>query len=639
MKESNYFDYDGNISSNYSSADFAVNTYSESDGGNAVKSEKLEPVLSALSAPSLTENISAVNENDGISEEAPVLSEELTAAIEAFEAMNLPREGKKAEKPEKDSDTEIAETVSEPAKEEPEPDEEKKKRFDKKEALEAAEAVAGKVKSVAAVGIKKLKSQEEKEVSRLKHFFIILLLMILVIVIFTGVIVIFMQSINKENERSGEFSANAAEVCAAYSMQYGNPNCENLYDLYKVEGYRLTGLCFIRELDFNNDGESELMLTYNKSGIYYNEVWGISGKKKEFTLLYSEAAANHKSKAKDAYSLLYRTRNKYYIARFDGDSLDKFSLMQYKGDKFEKKYDGEYDSKTRAYSVDGKDDTNAFERIKYSVLKEERASVDVDEATAVIESFNVNGEVIETHDNTQTLENAYYQVVQDYNKRYGVCTLVEKNGDTYIDGLAVVELIDFDGNGKNELLLVYRKPVKVRDETASGENVTYEVNKYFCDIYRYSGSRAVLSYTNEGLSNKLNYRTDIYYIIRREKKKAYYCLNTFTNSDYGNHITAVSAEYKFDGTSFTTTFKSSYTTDYGYSDYYLEGKDVDKYEFNREGYKNPFFDCEEDYDKEHYRITYVQRRSADAGNMKEIPKQTEQTIQKLNQLYSADIKN
>ena len=127
-------------------------------------------------------------------------------------------------------------------------------------------------------------------------------------------------------------------------------------------------------------------------------------------------------------------------------------------------------------------------------------------------------------------------------------------------------------------------------------------------------------------------------MIRREKKKAYYCLNSFTNSDYGNHITAVSAEYEFNGTEFKTTFKSSYATDYGYSHYFLEGKSVDKYEFNEKGYKNPFFDSEEKYDKEKYRVVYVQRSSADSGELKDIPKQTEEAIQSLNQLYSADIK-
>lgn len=642
VKLNDYFDYDGNIPSVYTT--FAASDISLPE--NNIKSEEnLESVktVSVLSAPAAPESDSE--------EKTELLGGDIVAAIEAFENMNRSKEElhkeleqKRAEHL-KDVEAEKEQAKKEKAQEKkkdkkktsPEKAEEEKQTFeapDEKPEEAEQENVADRVKDT----VRRIKERnEEKEVSKLKHFFIIVLLMILVIVIFTGVVSIFMRSINEENERAAKFGKNAAKVCARYSVQYGNANYENLYDTYKVEGYRLTGLCFVRELDFNNDGESELLLVYNKSGKYYNEVWGY-GDGKEFKMLYSEPVAQSDDKTKDAYSLLYRSKNKYYIAKFDKDKLNSFSLMQLKHNSFYKKFSGEYEEKTKAYSVDGKDDTDAFERIKYSVLKEEKAFVDVDAAAELIDTFNRNTDGGDSPQEIVSLESAYYNIVQDYNKKYGVSRFVKDNGKAYIDGLAVVDLVDFDSDGNNELLLVYRKPVKVRDETARGENVTYEVDRYYCDVYRYSGNRAILTYTNEGLSNKLNNTTDTYYMLRNEKKKINYCLNSFTNTDYGNHITAVSAEYKFNGTEFVSVFKSSYTTDYGYSKYYLDGKSTDKSEFNEKGYMNPFFDGEREYDKEKYTVKYVQRKSADAGDLKGIPKETEQEIQTLNPSYSADIK-
>ncbi len=632
VKFSDYFEYEGNIPSSYLSSDVL-----SPDENKAVSGEKLEYVKTASEIPAFVPPLRDIEDVPAASDGPAVSADELAAAIEAFENMNTSTEEVHKQLDEMRQRGELEpprrrERTVEPAEEIQDTEKEEK---------EPAEPLSERLKTTLNRGVSSIKrfkeEQEDKEVSKLKHFFIILVMFILVIAVFTGVVYVFMTSINKENDRANEFSKNAAKVCSDYAMRYGNANYENLYDTYKVQGFRLTGLCFARELDFNDDGESELMLVYAKNGKYYNEVWG-KGEKKEFTVLYSEVAAQSDNKSEDVYSLLYHSKNKYYIARFDDKkSLNKFSLMQLRHDGFTKRYKGEYEPKTRAYSVDGKDDTDAFERIRYSVLKEEKASVEVDRVAALIESFK-GVDNIERIEQKQTMHNAYYQIVQDYNKKYGVCEYVEDGTEAYINGLAMVELIDFNGDKNKELLLVYRKPVKVRSETARGDNVTYEVDRYYCDIYRYSGGRAILTYTNEGLSNKLNNRSEIYYLIKRENKKAYYCLNSYTNGDYGNHISGVSAQYEFEGTEFKSTFKASYNTDYGYSKYYIDGKSVDKYEFNNKGYKNPFFDGGEDYDKDKYKVVYVQRKKKDSGELKNIPKKTEKNIQKLNQLYSADVK-
>ena len=638
MKQTDYFDYDGNISS---AGSLVEEIYLPGKHNFLIPSENV-PNAPVAEIPETELPSSA--ENAALGKSASGLSADILDAIQAFESMNLSAvksDGARADlpAPKAVSEQSAPETpAKESLPEEPEQADEKAPEADKAEPREALAKKLKKAKDKAkstAHDIKEFKKKEdEKEISKIKHFFIILALFLLVIVIFVGVVFVFMHSINKENERIADFNKNAADVCDDYTLKYGNPNYENLYDNYKVEGYGLTGVCFIRELDFDNDGISELMITYNKNGVYINEVWGYSGKK--FKRLFSEEAAQKENKKKDAYSVLYRNKNRYFIAKFDSKKLSKFSLYHLRHGEFVKRYDVEYDGKTKAYTVEGKDDTDAFEKIKYSVLKEEKAAVCADDVTDLIDSFKGSEADSGQPQESMSLEAAYYSVIEEYNKRYGVSEYKTDNGIAYINGLAVVEFIDFDGDDKNELLLVYRKTVKERQENERGEESTVDVERYYCDIYRYSGSRAVIAYTDEGLSNKLNNTDDIYYIIRREKHKAFYCSNSFINSDYGRHISAVSTEYKYQKNEFKQNFKASYTTDYGYSKYYINGESVSKNEFNEKGYQVPLFNDEDDYDKEKYRVVYLQRKKLDGMNLKEIPKETENNIKTLDRNYNAE---
>lgn len=56
-------------------------------------------------------------------------------------------------------------------------------------------------------------------------------------------------------------------------------------------------------------------------------------------------------------------------------------------------------------------------------------------------------------------------MVDDLNRQYGSATYKTEGGIGYVDGLAVVEEIDFDGDGNKELLTVYRRQVKRRRRT------------------------------------------------------------------------------------------------------------------------------------------------------------------------------
>lgn len=499
-------------------------------------------------------------------------------------------------------------------------------------AKSAEKQVVKRAKTVA----KKVQAEERQGVSRLKRVIVTFLLFLFLVLVFAGFIGLFMVNLNKENSKVSRFNTDAAKVCNNYVQQYGVASYENLYNTYGVEGYRLTGLCFLRELDFDNDDSSELMLTIIKNGEYYNEVWGYNDKD-EFAVLYSQKAAQTGDKADDTYSLLYRRNNKYYIAQFDDEDLNKINLMQLKDGKFEKKYDCTYDAETQSYAVGGKDDTTAVEKIRYSVFRAEKAIVQAEAAAAAVEAFTGKSASTETLNAKMNLETSYFNVILDYNQRYGMAAYNEKESDAYITGLAAVELVDFDKDGQDELVLVYRKPIKVRNESANDYS-SIEVDTYCCDIYRYNGSRAVMAYSGEGISTSINDSSDSFIIIEHTKEKNLYCVNRFESKDYGRFLYASSNVLEFDGEGFVTTLDASYKREYGYTEYYLDGKYASRSEFSRRGYEVAMFDGDESYDKDAFTVVYVQR---DKTNQKDVEKQltkTVETIQKLDATYTGEEK-
>ncbi len=477
--------------------------------------------------------------------------------------------------------------------------------------------------------------ESERTASRWKKFLVVLSMLLVMVIVFEGVIYLFIRQMNVENNRMKDFNVAAGKVCADYVGKYGAAGYENLYNNYGVNGYRLTGLCFVREIDFDADGKSELMLAYNKNGIYYNEVWGFDDKG-EFVSLFSEKAAQPSSKAKDSYSTLYRKNNKYYIGIHSEKNLNDITLYQLKGDSFVKKFDCVYNAKEKSYEVDGKDDTTAFERIKYSVFISEKAAVEAEKVEKVIDRFSgsVNNE--SKSDSSTGYKKAYYDIVKEYNKRYGYAKYIENYGNAYISGLAVVELIDFNGDGTNEMLLVYRKPVKVRNESDGGYN-SYEVDTYCCEIYSYSGSKAVLAYSGEGVSQLPDGSDDAYIVIKHKGKKAFYCQNTFSSKEYGQVTRASSSMLKFNGKSFVSNYSSSYISDYGYREYYLEDEEVSSSEFEEKGYDVPLFNGEESgYDASVFDVIFVQRAEKYKADVEGRVDKTVEAISLLNASYSPE---
>ena len=444
-------------------------------------------------------------------------------------------------------------------------------------------------------------------------------------------------SVKNENKRIEKFNSDAGKVCAQYITKYGNCSYESLMNSYGINGYKMTGLCFVREIDFNNDNVGELMLCYDDGGVYFTEVWGYN-EDNDFVAFYHKEATQTDNKRDDAFTTLYFKNNKCYIGEHSGDGNTKVALYELDGSSFKKtKMTATYTRDGANYSVDGKNRSSNFERIRLSVLVEEKAALNSEKITKLVEKYLGSTSTSDLVASANNMQSAYYSIVLDYNQKYGKAEYIKGSSTAFIKGLAVVDLIDFNGDGTDELLLIYRRPIRARGVDSSGNYLPKDVDKYFIEIYRYNGTKAILSYKNEGISNSLSDDVDRYYIIKRKNNKAYYCFNAFASQDYGRTINANSTIYKFSKGKFTAQTMCTYSTNYGYTTYYIDGTQVYAATFDQKGYTVPLFNGKNKYDKDTFTVTYLQRKRLKAENMDERVEDTINNIKKLNSSYSGKL--
>lgn len=472
--------------------------------------------------------------------------------------------------------------------------------------------------------------EQEYKIYKSKKRIVVILSVFLTVLVFAVMIFATVHSINAENKRIKEFNTNAGTVCADYIAKYGNCNYENLFDRYGVSGYRMNGLCYVREIDFDNDNVSELLICYFDGNQYHTEVYGYNREKK-FVPLYKGTAAQGKSEKEDVWITIYAHNSKYYIGEHTGKDLSKVSLFTRRGDEFEKKQDCTYDAITQEFTVKKKIDVSSFERIKLSVLGEQKANMITEIVSNTVDKFTdktgksvVSGEV-------GGINSAYSKVVQSYINKYGMPKYVEKDGISYIDGLAAAELIDFDGDGTNELLISYRREVMARGEDNRGNYIATSKYQYYVDIYQYNGSGAKLIFQRDDVSVSLNDTDEKYFVIKALNGKKYYCSNSFSNTEYGRKIYAASSIYRLGKDGFTEKFKASYATEYGYTKYYINSERVySKSEFDSKGYEVALFNGSDDYDSSVFSVTHLQCKTKDAGDMENQVEKTNAVIASLN---------
>lgn len=464
-------------------------------------------------------------------------------------------------------------------------------------------------------------------------------LAVVVIVMVVVVVTCVMTTASKSNSKQDIYNQAASAVCHEYIERYGTANYKFMNSEYEVKGCMLTGLCVARQVDFDADGKSELMLVYNDNDTYFAEIWGFSGE--ERTQLYASKLPMGSSREEDIFFSVYSDGKEYFIAEHNESDISQVTVLRLAGKEFKKKTAAVYDPTTATYTLHKKNATDSFERIKVAVLRETAAANTVERTLGEIDRFSTDVEDGSKPVNASgvTAQNAmnaaYYSLIEQYNKNYGVCELVTNANMPYLSGLAGVNLVDFNADGANELMLVYRRNVSQRKEDRNGNYIAVEESKYFCDIYTFNGKNAILVYQSESISNRLD-NTDInYYLIKSDGEYKKLCTNSFDVSQRGKVINASSKILAFDGEKFVIEQKSAYETEYGYSSYYFNGEYCSKTKFTEKGgFSVIFFDGTETYDGSVWTIGYVQAEERDESKLRAQMTKTEETIKTLNASYN-----
>lgn len=475
--------------------------------------------------------------------------------------------------------------------------------------------------------------KEIKEMPNLRSVmlkFFAFFLFLVAVVIF---ILAFSHSITAQNEKNSQYYTDAGKVCTEYIKEFGTVKWESLdSDTYGKGMTRLIGLCYARQMDFNRDGDDELMLCYNNRNIYTLEVWGYKGD--EFVKLYSEEA-NHTENNKDgSWIAFYYKNNKYYICKSESEDPEKVTMYALKGDIFKADGECDYDYKNNIYSVKGKINATDFETIKLSVIKSSKAEVIVNTVTENIDSFNtVSVASIQSQKTPEEIKaEAYYKIIESRNEKYGKGNLVKNEGEPYLDGLSYVSLVDFDGDENQELLLVYRKKIRESATNAyNGEFIIIEKPAYCVEVYSWNGSVAKKVFSRDSISNYLNDSDTNYLMLKTNGKKVDICFNSYNNvSSYSYN--ASSRIYEFKDGEFVSTFSAKEENSYGYKNYYLDGKYSYRSDFMEKAFQVPkFLDDSQDYDNSKYTLIYF---SGDGNHGYDSTiENTVKTIQSLNKNY------
>lgn len=478
---------------------------------------------------------------------------------------------------------------------------------------------------------------ELNEMPLLKKRIIRIGITVLIFVVLFVFIFCVAHSIASHNRENEAFCEDAGKVCTEYIKEFGPIKWEALDEaIYGENKARLTGLCYARRMDFDNDGSDELMLCYNNKNVYYLEVWGYSHKK--FIQLYSQEANSTEKDTDGVWVGFYRDNNKYYICRSEKNNANSVTLYALHGEKFKaesKKWD--YDYENDIYSRNGKVNAQDFETIKLSVLRKSKAEIIVDTVTANIDDFgNISSKAITNSKSKSQLENdAYYDVVKRRIEKYGAPKIENEDGYSFIDGVAMVSLIDFDGDSSDELMIVYRKyKSKSRYDNYSGEYIYYDVPMYGIDVYKFNGADARRIFGKETVSNCLNDENEnVFYLMLQTGKKTVSICNNVYSFENSYNYTATSKKYSLKGDRFETVYSSKLVNEYGYKQYYIDGDRVYSSEFEESGKKIPMFlNDDVTVSDSSYTVTYLSGRNEE--DYQKIIKDTNDTIKKLNPDYS-----
>ncbi len=476
-------------------------------------------------------------------------------------------------------------------------------------------------------------AREMRELPNVRNAMMKLLATVLFVVFILIFIIGFSHTIHSQNKKLSQFNTDAGKICTDIITQYGSVKWERLdSNTYGKDTARLTGLCYARQMDFDNDGSAELMLCYNDGRDYILEVYSYISK--SFTKVYS-AEANSTDNAKDGSWIgFYHKNNKYYICKSKKDTPEKVELYALKGDKFKKTDTCDYDYKNNIYSINGKINADDFETIKLSVIKSSRAEYITEIVADNLEEFSsVSLAVMENQkSDLEKKKDAYFEIVESRIDRYGEAKIKSESGRSYIDGVCYVNLIDFNNDENEELFIAYRKQVRQSaTDYYTGNFIVVEEPTYCMEVYSWNGTVAKKIFSKDSVCNYLNDDTVNYVMFCKAGSITEICTNTYDKQTAYTY-SATSKIYKLKKDKFETIHNVRMEEDYGYRNYYIDGEYCYSSQFQSEGYKVPMFlDDDGSYDSEKYTVTYLSGKKN--YDYKKVVEGTVKVIQKLNSSY------
>lgn len=446
---------------------------------------------------------------------------------------------------------------------------------------------------------------------------------------------VFTLKVCETDSRDSDFSKNAAAVCSDLISETGTSRIECL-DIPNLENtWRMLGITTVRCVDFDADGNNELVIAYFKGGKYYVEVWGSKGK--EFVSLYKDEANSIEAHPElGSWLTVYHSGSKYYIGKLmeDGEESndnnaneENMDLLALHGSKFKEDEMCCFEPETSYYLFDGEIDSTHFETIQFSALTSARAEYQLntvyDSLIQFISEKEANDNLPKTDE--QKKASAFSKVIDSKIKKFGEPHVSTAGSSAFANGVAVAALVDFNGDGSSELFLMSRN---IKDY-----NDTDAYPKYLTEVFAWESGIAKKIYEGETTSTYFdNEKTDIFYILQKKNGKTNICFNTYFFGENPNvswkAISTIMEMVSED--SFEATLTAYKRKNYDYISYKLNGEYAYKKEFNKVGYTVPYFCSDDDYNKEEFSITVLKCDESKKADLEKLIKSTEDVIDQIN---------
>ncbi len=449
-------------------------------------------------------------------------------------------------------------------------------------------------------------------------------------VVLTGVF--FYSDLRSSNKAQQQFRQDAGSVCSKLISAYGV--CKTM-PLEEEEQYQLTGLSYVRQMDFDSNGESELLVAYLDGGEYKVEVWGYSGS--DFSKLY-DGSANTFSDVNGSRLTVYSHGGKYYIGEI-GEDGKTMQLSTLSFGKFKSSRECEYDAVNDIYAIKGEINTENFETVSFSYISANRAELLAERVSSNLAEFDTSQAVLRQSQksDSELMKEAYYSVVEDLNTKYGKASYDSESDICYGAGLCTVRLIDFNNDGTDELLAVFRYDKKVSAENESGEHVLEEEPDYRLEVYAWNGSTAVRAFDSDGVSTMQEKDDDSrFYILQKDGEKTNICRNSYSYSAKTARVWSGTSRISAQNGSgiFEPIFTANAESDYGYMTYMINGERSYRRDFEKNGCVVPYFcGSNTDYDDSEFEIRWLQGDSSKGSDIRDMISETQKTIRELNSAY------